>query len=178
MSGLAVEFVLPVLLVLTALLILWVRDLPSAIILCGFFSLLCAALFFTLDAMDVALTEAVVGSGVSTVLFLRAPALARPDNAVRMRHLPALGVSLAVAVLLFYGSADLPDLGAASSPVHAYLSPLYLEGSREDFGIPNVVTAILAGYRGYDTLGELVVIFTAGIGVAALLGAVPRRRPD
>ncbi len=175
MTGLVVEFTLPVLLVVTALLVLWVRELPSAIILVSIFSLLCAALFFTLDAMDVALTEAVIGSGVSTVLLFRAPDLNRPPPPRKLR-LPALGVSLAAVGLLLYGSAELPALGDAAAPVQAYLSPLYLEGSRSEFGIPNAVTAILAGYRGYDTLGELVVIFTAGIGVLALLGAA--RRPE
>ena len=35
--------------------------------------------------------------------------------------------------------------------------------------MPNVVTAVLASYRGYDTLGETTVVFTAGAGVIALL---------
>ena len=42
--------------------------------------------------------------------------------------------------------------------------------------MPNVVTAVLASYRGYDTLGEVTVIFTAGIGVLLLIGRAPRRR--
>jgi multicomponent Na+:H+ antiporter subunit B len=50
------------------------------------------------------------------------------------------------------------------------VAPHYLESAREEIGIPNVVTAVLASYRGYDTLGEVIVIFTAGLGVLALLG--------
>ena len=47
-------------------------------------------------------------------------------------------------------------------------------------GIPNVVTSVLASYRGYDTLGEVTVIFTAGIAVLLLLGNWRRvtREPD
>ncbi len=44
--------------------------------------------------------------------------------------------------------------------------------------VPNMVTAVLASYRGYDTMGELAVIFTAGIGVMLLLGRARRRRDD
>ena len=36
--------------------------------------------------------------------------------------------------------------------------------------MPNLVTAVLASYRGFDTLGEVTVVLTAGIGVLLLLG--------
>jgi multicomponent Na+:H+ antiporter subunit B len=53
--------------------------------------------------------------------------------------------------------------------------PRYLNESVRETGVPNVVTAVLASYRGYDTLGETTVVFTAGAGVVALLR---RRRRD
>ena len=46
----------------------------------------------------------------------------------------------------------------------------YIEDTDDEIGVPNVVTAVLATYRGYDTLGETTVIFTAGVGVLLLLG--------
>jgi len=60
--------------------------------------------------------------------------------------------------------------------VHQHVAPWYLERTPEIIDIPNVVTAVLASFRGYDTLGELFVIFTAGIGVLFLFGAKPRRK--
>ena len=54
--------------------------------------------------------------------------------------------------------------------------PRYLEASGAEIGVPNVVTSVLASYRGYDTLGEVTVIFTAGIGVMVLIGRSRRRR--
>jgi len=63
------------------------------------------------------------------------------------------------------------------APVHQHVAPYYLNESPEQIGIPNVVTSILASYRGYDTLGELAVIFTAGIGVLGILGLRRRKRP-
>jgi multicomponent Na+:H+ antiporter subunit B len=46
---------------------------------------------------------------------------------------------------------------------------LYVERSYPDTATPNMVTAVLADYRGYDTLGETVVILTAGLAVALIL---------
>ena len=56
-----------------------------------------------------------------------------------------------------------------AAPVHGHVAPTYIEGSEKIFGIPNVVTNVLASYRGFDTLGEVAVIFTAGVGVLLLL---------
>ena len=69
----------------------------------------------------------------------------------------------------------MPPFAAREAPVQQHVAPRYLEQSPHEIGIPNVVTAVLASYRGYDTLGELTVIFTAGVGVLALLGFRRRR---
>ena len=46
------------------------RDLLAAVICLSGFSLLCALLFYILHAPDVAIAEAAVGAGVSTVIFI------------------------------------------------------------------------------------------------------------
>ena len=73
------------------------------------------------------------------------------------------------AVLIF-GTLDAAVYGDPQSPAMQDV-PYYLENTKKHTGIPNVVTAVLASYRGYDTLGEVTVIFTAGIGVILLLGS-------
>jgi multicomponent Na+:H+ antiporter subunit B len=70
---------------------------------------------------------------------------------------------------LIYGTLDMPYYGTADAPVHSGIGRYYLERSGSEIGLPNVVTSILASYRGYDTFGELTVIFTAGVGVILLL---------
>jgi multicomponent Na+:H+ antiporter subunit B len=75
---------------------------------------------------------------------------------------------LAVAV------TDLPAFGDVNAPIHNHVAPEFIKGSAEDIGIPNVVTSVLASYRGYDTLGETVVIFTAAIAVLLVLGGYTR----
>lgn len=69
----------------------------------------------------------------------------------------------------------MPRLGDPEAPVHTHVAPWYLEETPRLIGVPNVVTAVLASFRGYDTLGELFVIFTAGIGVLFLLASPAER---
>ena len=85
---------------------------------------------------------------------------------------------LVTAGLLVYASLDMPRLGDPDAPAHNHVAPRYLRQSGEEIGIPNVVTSVLASYRGYDTLGEVTVIFTAGVGVLCLLGGRGRRRRE
>ena len=143
----------------------------------GIFSLLMASNFFILDAADVALTEAAVGAGVSTVLFMGALALTGEKEAIRSRvswfPMAVLGV---LALALFVATFQQPMLGDPMAPVHQHVAPWYLEQTPNLINIPNVVTAILASFRGYDTLGEVIVIFTAGIGVLSVLSFKPKRR--
>jgi len=158
------------LLVITAIGIMRAQHLFVAVMLSGIFSLQMAAIFFILDAADVALTEAAVGAGVATVLMLGALALTddRERGPKRHRWAPVAVVTL-TTLMVIYATFDKPRLGDPSAPVHQHVAPWYLEETPRLIDVPNVVTAILASFRGYDTLGELFVIFTAGIGVLFLL---------
>lgn len=143
------------------------RNLFSVIVLSGVYSFLMATVLVALDAVDVAMTEAAVGAGVSTVLLLGALHLCKSEEAkpVHKPWLP-LAVSVSTGVLLVYGAFGLPDFGDPEAPIHKNVVPRYLEN---EVDVPNVVTAVLASFRGYDTLGETTVVFTAGVGVIALL---------
>lgn len=146
------------------------RNLFSVVVLFGLYSFLMATVLTVLDAVDVAMTEAAVGAGISTVLFLGALILCRSEEA-RPMHKPwlPLGISVACGLALVYGSLGMPAFSDASSPAHQHVGRHYLAMAPEETGVPNVVTAVLGSYRGYDTLGETVVVFTAGAGVVALL---------
>ncbi len=155
------------------------RNLFAAVMLFGIYSLLSAALFVTLDAVDVAFTEAAVGAGIATILMLATLAItsARQKPRAVRAVLPML-VAVATGLVLAYGMSDLPRFADPEAPAHRHVVPRYLNQSAEEIGIPNVVTSVLASYRGYDTLGEVTVIFTAGIGVLVLIGRTRRRRRD
>jgi multicomponent Na+:H+ antiporter subunit B len=169
-----------VLLVLTAATVVVIarsRNLFGVIVLGGLYSFLIATVMVALDAVDVAMTEASVGAGISTVLFLAALHLSRSEEArpAQKPWLP-LAVSLTVGVLLMYGTLGLPRFSDPGAPIHTHVAPRYLKVSPQEVDIPNVVTAVLASYRGYDTLGEVTVVFTAGAGVLALLRRRRRSR--
>lgn len=168
------------LLVITAGAIVQTRNLFVAVMLLGIFSLLIAANFFLLDAADVALTEAAVGAGISTVLFLGALALTGEyEHAGTPQRWLSVAVVVVAAAVVLYATFDKPEFGDINAPVHQHVAPWYLEKTPELIDIPNVVTAVLGSYRGYDTLGEVLVVFTAGIGVLFLLsGAGPRRASE
>lgn len=146
-------------------------NLFAAVMLSGIFSLLMAVNFFVLDAADVALTEAAVGAGVATVLFLSALALTGDEERRRPpgQFLP-LAIAVATGAMLIYATFDNPVLGDPQAPVHQHVAPWYLENTPALIDIPNVVTAVLGSFRGFDTLGEVFVVFTAGIGVLSILG--------
>ena len=143
----------------------------STVMLAGAYSLISAIIFVSLDAVDVAFTEAAVGAGLSTVLYIAAMKhLPKREKVVNDNTFFALVVCLVVGCLLVWASFDLPQIGDPMAPIHQHVGPYYITNTKTDMGIPNLVTGVLASYRGYDTLGETVVIFTAGLGVLLLLG--------
>ncbi len=155
----------------TAIAILRLRSLFAVVMLSGIYSLLAASMFVALDAVDVAFTEAAVGAGISTVLMMATLALTgeRERPAAHTAWLPLAVVTVTGAALL-YATFDMPPFGAADAPVNLHVAPRYLNDSFGEVGLPNVVTSVLASYRGYDTLGEVTVIFTAAVAVMILLG--------
>ena len=176
MSTLYMNIVLFAMMVATAIAIVRMNKLFAVVMLSGVFSLLAAMLFIVLDAVDVAFTEAAVGAGISTVLMLGTIALVRDNEnkTVRAGILPLIVVGI-TGLGMVYGTLDLPAFGAADAPAQVYLKPDYMARTVSEIDIPNVVTAILASYRGYDTMGEVVVVFTAGIAVLLLLSALQQR---
>lgn len=165
-----------VLMAITVWIIVRSRNLFGVVILSGIYSFLMAVVLVAMDAVDVAMTEASVGAGISTVLFLGALYLCKSEEAKPLHKswLP-LGVSVVVGGLLVYGTLGLPEFSDAKAPIHQHVVPRYLNDIKKEVDLPNVVTAVLASYRGYDTLGETTVVFTAGAGVIALLR---RKRKD
>mgnify|MGYP001181398538 FL=1 len=155
----------------TAITILWLRSLFAVVMLSGIYSLLAASMFVALDAVDVAFTEAAVGAGISTVLMMATLALTG-EKERSPAHMPLLSlvVVLITGAALIYATFDMPAFGAADAPVNLHVAPRYLNESFGEVGLPNVVTSVLASYRGYDTLGEVTVIFTAAVAVMMLLG--------
>lgn len=182
MGGLIINLVLLFFLVVCAVAAVRTRDLLSATIVLGAYSLIMAVVWTVLNAVDVAFTEAAIGAGITTVLLLAALSRTKRGEAgseggsgkktvtgLKPGNLVLFFVVLLTFGMLVYGTTDLPDFGDPEAPIHRHVAPRYIEKSYEETGVINFVTAVLASYRGYDTLGETTVIFTAGLAVIILL---------
>jgi len=151
------------------------KDLLAVVMLLGIYSLLSASFFVAMDAVDVAFTEASVGAGISTLLMLVVISITgRAEHPSRHKPLLALAVVTVTGSLLIYATLDMPYFGSAEAPIHQHVAPRYINDSMQEIGVPNIVTSVLASYRAFDTFGEVAVIFTAGMGVLALLSVVRR----
>ena len=164
--------------VVTAFALAHLRNLFAVAMLSGVFSLLAAVVYVVMDAVDVAFTEAAVGAGIATVLMLGTLVLTTSVEKVHPKKpiAPLIVVTITGAFLI-YGTLDMPHYGDPDAPIHHHVAPHYIEKSGEEVGPPNIVTSVLASYRGYDTLGEVTVIFTAAAGVLVLLGRWRRAGP-
>ncbi len=165
-----INMILLTLLAAVTVAIIVQRNLLSVVVLAGTYSFLMASVMIVLDAVDVAMTEASVGAGVSTVfllttLYLTKSTEMRPTGGATI---PLL-VCILLTVVLVYGTFSLPGFGLPDAPVHTHVAPHYLGESVPETTIPNVVTSVLGAYRSWDTLGETTVVFTAAIGVILLL---------
>jgi multicomponent Na+:H+ antiporter subunit B len=169
-AALVADIVLLALVAVTATAAIGSRSLLAASMLLGIYSFLVASVWVDLHAPDVAFTEAAVGAGVSTVLMLAA--LYRTgwrEKPAPLLHVPALIGALAAGAALAAGIGDLPRFGDPASVPATGVAAWYLANAVEQTHVPNVVTAVLASYRGYDTMFETAVIFTGGTAVLLLL---------
>lgn len=152
------------------------KDLLSSVIISGIFSLLAVLIYIVMRAADVAITEVAVGSSISTVFLLICvhfigkdvsdPKPKVIDGMLMARALLCLTVFIVFSILLL----NLDQFGDAFEYTNGNnIGAYYLKNTKIDFDISNIVTAILGGYRGFDTLFETAVIFTAAIGCYHLL---------
>jgi multicomponent Na+:H+ antiporter subunit B len=81
----------------------------------------------------------------------------------------SLIIVIITGAMLIYGTLGMPKWADPHSPPAMHVSPRYIKKTLEETATPNMVTSVLADYRGYDTLGETTVIFTAGIACMLLL---------
>ncbi|MDH5470190.1 MAG: DUF4040 domain-containing protein [Gammaproteobacteria bacterium] len=177
MIDIVIDITLLAFLAITSVAIVRMTNLFAIVMLFGIFSLLSAGLFVVMDAPDVAFTEAAVGAGISTVLMLATLALVkRPQKPYygeapqsHRAWLPLIVVAVTGSALV-YGTWDIPGFGAPDAPAQSHVARYYIENTMQETGVPNIVTAVLASYRGFDTLGEVTVIFTAAVAVLLLIG--------
>lgn len=169
-----IDLILLFFLVVCAITAVEMKGLLDSIMILTVYSLIMAVVWTRLNAVDVAFTEAAVGAGITTILLIAALSRTGGKEENNRRTTPwapffSLLVVFLVTAALLYGTVDMPAFGDPSSPPNVHVAPRYIDHSAGEAGVGNFVSAILAAYRGYDTLGETTVIFTAGACVIMLL---------
>ncbi|PIR32595.1 MAG: cation:proton antiporter [Alphaproteobacteria bacterium CG11_big_fil_rev_8_21_14_0_20_44_7] len=153
-----------------AVAVVFSRSLIKSLVFLAIFSLITAGLFLSMEAPDVAITEAAIGSAISTLFFLAAFRITgREETGKRKFRFLSFLLLCSILLLLISSVVEMPLYGAADSPASSYVAKHYTENSYSETGVSNMVTSVLASYRGYDTLGEVYVILVAGIGVLLIL---------
>jgi multicomponent Na+:H+ antiporter subunit B len=164
--------VVNLLIAVSAIALVRVRDLFSLVVLLSVYSALLATTFVLMGAVDVGFTEAVVGTSVSIVFLMALMWWIDPYEVTRYsktrRVLQVLPAG-ALGALLLYGVHALPPFGDPGAPPMVRVSPIYIEQSYADMATPNVVTAVLADYRSLDTLIETAVVFAAALACLLIL---------
>lgn len=161
--------------VATCIRLVMSKSLLSSVILLSVFSLFIGICYLFLDAPDVAMTETALGTCLSTCVLLNIIKIVGeetndPNEKVRrLRVYTSFILCSVFFVCLCWISYDLPEFGSLNSPIQNHVSKYYLDNTKAEIGIPSFVAAILASYRGFDTLGETTVILIAGLGVLLIL---------
>ena len=170
----AIEASLFAFVVLTALFTALARDVLAAVIIFGAYSLGMAALYTFYRAPDVAMTEAAISAGVTTVLLLLTLAkTTRLDHeaAFESVNLPAAGAAGLLFAGLMLTMGDISAVGSADAPIWSNpdVTQWYIAETYAETHVENTVMAVLAAFRGFDTFGEAVVVFAAGIAALIVL---------
>ncbi len=168
-------------LILLLLSLLFIDNFIQIILVLGFISVCCVLLYTRTHAIDVAFTEAAIGAGISTALTLIIVHLTKSykpyyytkkssKKFIRLLKISAKTlIFLILATIFIYSISYIPLFGQIGNPVHNELSDYYIQNSYNKFDIPNIVTMILGSFRGFDTMGETIVVFLAALGVYLVL---------
>ena len=164
-------FISALVLLITCFRLIISRNLIESIIILSVFSLFIGLCYLFMDAPDVAMTETALGACLSTCVLLNVAKIVGEDSGKlnKLNTLFAIILCSFFVVTLTCIRLDLPSFGTQNSEVQTHLTKYYLENTRTDIAIPSYVAAILASYRGYDTLGETIVILIAGLAVLVIV---------
>jgi len=169
--GLSLDVILEsfflLLLPILAVAILFSENMAAIAIMSCVFSMVMAVIYLLLAAPDVAMTESAIGAAISTAILIKSMQLTQSrilsDKFFCLANIISFFALLFFGAMMIYGFADLPDYGQGSAPVNSYISKDYIKNTPSEIGIASSVAAILASYRGFDTLGETLVIMVAGL---------------
>jgi multicomponent Na+:H+ antiporter subunit B len=153
-----------------AVMIVRSKNLFTVVIMGSIFSIFCALIYLIMGAPDVALTEAAVGACATTCILLASLKHFKEDTSLSKWRVISLIVFITLFVVLSYFTISIHPYGSVDAITNKGVVEYYKQTSGNEIGLLSLVNAILASYRGFDTFGETVVIFAAGLCIILILG--------
>jgi multicomponent Na+:H+ antiporter subunit B len=127
-------------------------------------------LYYSYNAPDVALTETSIGAFLSFIFFYKTYSRTSTQNAIKpsnkinkIKIFILLILFIAIFSLMFYTCMMLENILTTGE-----YSSYYIQNTYKETGVENTVTAILASYRAFDTLGETMIILISSIGIGQI----------
>lgn len=171
-----------VLLLTFVIAIVYVKDIFIKIIISGFISFFASIVYVIINALDVAFTEIAIGAGIATVLFLITLKLTNQYNYYNYSNISSnnytfklsskiilFGSFAVVGLGLLLSMLNIPQFNSPYNPSHNYVYNAYTTESYNIYKVPNIVTMVLGSFRGFDTMGEVIVVAIAALGVLTIL---------
>ena len=164
-------FFIGIILIFTTIQIIRSKSFINSLIFLSIFSTFISLFFLFLDAPDVAMTEIALGACLSTCVLLKIVKVigSEHDKSEISYKIPASILSFLLIITLCYFGLDMPNFGAEQTPLQENISKYYIDNTTHLIGIPSMVAAVLASFRGFDTLGETIVILIAGLGILLIM---------
>lgn len=170
-------YILLIFMILGAIVAIEVKDLLSSVVAVGAVGLGLSIVFLVLKAPDVAMTQLVVEI-LCLIILIRATLKRDLPFSTSGRWVFNTLVTVGfIAIFLFAAMKCLKDLPEFGYPAMRVAST-YLKEGLSKTGATNLVSSVILDYRAYDTLGEATVLFTAVIGVLAVVRRKGRKRPE
>lgn len=170
-------YVLLVFMIIGAIIAIEVKDMLSSIIAVGAVGLGLSMVFLILKAPDVAITQLVVEILCLIILIQATLKKDLPFSTTGRWYLNTLITLVFIGLFLTLSLKCLKDLPAFGYPTMKVAS-MYLENGLAKTGAANLVSSVILDFRAYDTLGEATILFTAVIGVLAIVRRVGRKKED
>ncbi len=170
-------YILLLFMILGAIIAVEIKDLLSSVIAVGAVGLGLSVAFLILKAPDLAITQLAVEILCLIILIRATIKRDIPPLNRRKEVVGSIIVLLFIGGFLFFAYLSLKDLPSFGHPIMRVSQNYLAEGLRKT-GATNLVTSVILDFRAYDTLGEATVLFTAVIGVLAVLRRIGRKKVD
>ncbi|MBN3039448.1 MAG: DUF4040 domain-containing protein [Candidatus Omnitrophica bacterium] len=168
-------YILLIFMIVAAVVAVEIKDLLSSVVAVGAVGLALSIAFLVLKAPDVAITQLVVEILCLIILIRATLRKDLPFSTSGRWFLNTLITVIFISLFLMVAAKcfkDLPEFGYPTMKV----ASTYLKEGFEKTGAANIVASVILDYRAYDTLGEATVLFTAVIGVLAIVRRIGRKK--